>query len=101
MDASRRAHVRLTRRGRAVVILLALLLAGVGVLLAASASQAADPAGPPRSVVVRSGDTLWSIAARYAPGGDPFATIDQIRRLNGLSGYTVPVGVRLVLPRRR
>jgi LysM repeat protein len=101
MDRPRRAHVRLTRRGRAVVILLVLLLAGVAVLLAAPASQAADPAGPAPTVVVRSGDTLWSIATRYAPGGDPFATIDEIRRLNGLTGYTVPVGVRLTLPRRR
>jgi hypothetical protein len=96
-----RTRVRLTRRGRAVVILLGLLLAGVAVLLAAPASQAADPTGPAPTVVVRSGDTLWSIAARYAPSDDPFATIDEIRRLNGLAGYTVPVGLRLTLPRRR
>jgi len=97
----RRRRVRLTRRGRAVVVLLALLLAGFVVVLAAPASQAADPAGPAPTVVVRSGDTLWSIAMRYAPGTNPFATIDEIRRLNGLSGYTVPVGLRLTLPRRR
>jgi LysM repeat protein len=101
MDTRGRKRVRLTRRGRAVVVLLALALAGFGVVLAAPASQAADPAGPAPTVVVRSGDTLWSIAARYAPGGDPFATIDEIRRLNGLTGYTIPVGVRLTLPRRR
>jgi LysM repeat protein len=101
METTRRMRVRLTRRGRFVVVLLALLLAGFVVVLAAPASQAADPAGPAPSVVVRSGDTLWSIATRYAPGDDPFVTIDEIRRLNGLSGYTIPVGVRLTLPRHR
>jgi len=100
VDTRRRpGRVRLTRRGRAVLLLLA--LAGLAVVLAAPASQAADPAGPVPTVVTRSGDTLWSIATRYAPGGDPFATIDEIRRLNGIGGYTVPVGVRLTLPRRR
>lgn len=102
MDTRRgRAPVRLTRRGRTVLALMVLMLAVLAVLSAAPASQAADPAGPAPSVVVRSGDTLWSIAARYAPGGAPFATIDEIRRLNGLTGYTIPAGMRLILPRRR
>jgi fermentation-respiration switch protein FrsA (DUF1100 family) len=97
----RPARIRLTRRGRAVVVLLVLLLAGMAGAFAASEGQAADPNGPAPTVVVRSGDTLWSIAARYAPGRDPFATIDEIRRLNSLTGYTVPVGVRLTLPSHR
>ena len=101
MEAQRRPGVRLTRRGRAVLVLLALLLAGLGVVSAAPASQAANPAGPAPTVVVKQGDTLWSIASRYAPGRDPFVTIDEIRRLNGLSGYTVPAGMRLTLPRHR
>jgi len=101
MDTRRRPGVRLTRRGRAVLVLLALLLAGLGVVSAAPASQAADPVGPAPTVVVKPGDTLWSIAARCAPGRDPFMTIDEIRRLNGLTGYTVPAGMRLTLPRRR
>jgi LysM repeat protein len=97
----RRPGVRLTRRGRAVAIALALLLAAVAVLLVAQASQAAAPAGPAATVVVRPGDTLWSIAARYAPGRDPFGAIDEIRRLNGISDYTVHPGQRLTLPRHR
>jgi LysM repeat protein len=91
----------LTRRGRGVLIVLALLLAAVATVLAAPASQAGDPVGVPPSVVVRSGDTLWSITARYAPGNDPFATIDEIRRLNDLPGYTIQAGQRLTLPRHR
>ena len=97
-----RPGIRLTRRGRAVLIGLMLLLAGVAGVLIAPASQAADPLrGPAPTVVVRSGDTLWSIAARYAPSNDPFATIDEIRRLNDLPGYTIHSGQRLTFPRRR
>jgi LysM repeat protein len=93
--------IRLTRRGRLVLIALALLLAAIAVLLVAPASQAAGPTGPAPTVVVERGDTLWSIAARYAPGRDPFATIDEIRQLNRLSDYTIQPGQRLTLPRRR
>ena len=99
---ARRAGVRLTRRGRLVLLALLLVLAGfVGVLVAASTGEAAAPAGPATTVVVRPGDTLWSIAARYAPSGDAFATIEEIRRLNGLEGYTVFAGETLVLPHHR
>ncbi|HET6212895.1 MAG TPA: LysM peptidoglycan-binding domain-containing protein [Micromonosporaceae bacterium] len=97
---ARRGRVRLTRRGRLVVLGFFLALAALAVALAAPASQAADPARPAAVAVVRPGDTLWSVMERYAPGGDPFATIEEIRRLNGLPDYTVYAGQRLVLPRR-
>lgn len=95
-----RPAVRLTRRGRVVVIALALLLAAVALLLVAQASQAAPPAGPAVTVVVRPGDTLWSIAASYAPSRDPYRTIDEIRALNGISDFTIHPGQKLTLPRR-
>jgi LysM repeat protein len=94
--------VRLTRRGQLVLLALLVVLTGlVGVLVAASTGEAAAPAGPAPAVVVQPGDTLWSIAARYAPGPDPFGTIERIRQLNGLDGYTVHAGQKLVLPPRR
>jgi hypothetical protein len=96
-----RTGVRLTRRGRLVALILFLLLAGLGALLAASASDAAPPPGAAPTVVVRPGDTLWSIAARYDPGPDPFGSIEEIRRLNGLHGYTIEVGQTLTLPAHR
>jgi LysM repeat protein len=99
--SGRRPGIRLTRRGRLVLLVLLLAVAGFGALLAASTSEAAAPAGPAPTVVVRPGDTLWSIAERYAPGPDPFATIERIRQLNGLTGYTVQAGQKLVLPPRR
>ena len=69
-------------------------------ILLASASRADEPApGPAASVVVQPDDTLWSIAARTAPGRDPFAAIADLRRVNDLEGYVVHPGQTLELPR--
>jgi LysM domain len=92
--------VRLTRRGRLVVLALLVGLVGAIFALAAAPGQAANPGGRPVAVV-QPGDTLWSIAERYAPGRDRFETIAEIRQLNGLDGYTIHAGQRLVLPVRR
>jgi hypothetical protein len=93
--------VRLTRRGRAVVLVFFLLLAGLGLALAATASRAADPAREAPTAEVRPGDSLWSIAERYVPGRDPVAAVEEIRELNGLTDYTVHAGQQIVLPARR
>jgi LysM repeat protein len=96
-----RGGIRLTRRGRLVVLGFLLTLAALVVALAAPATQAADPSGEAPVAVVHAGDTLWSVAERHAPGAERFATIEEIRRLNGLPDYTVHVGQRLRLPRSR
>ena len=94
-----RTPVRLTRRGRAVVLGGLLAITGGLAVLTAAAGQAADPQGPPPTTVVEQGDTLWSIAERHAPRRDRFTTVDEIRRLNHLNGYQISAGQRLVLPR--
>jgi LysM repeat protein len=83
-----------------VVVFFLLLLTGIVVALA-PASRAADPPAPTPVAVVRPGDTLWSVAERHLPGRDPFAVIDEIRRLNGLDDCTVHPGQRLALPAGR
>ena len=92
------APLRLTRRGRRVLLGLLIALAALAVVLIAQPGQAADPSAPP-TTVVQPGDTLWSIAGRYAPGRDRVATVEDIRRLNHLQGYGLQVGQRLTLPR--
>ncbi|MGH3739125.1 MAG: LysM peptidoglycan-binding domain-containing protein [Micromonosporaceae bacterium] len=100
--ATVRRPVRLTRRGRFVgYVLLAVLAAGV--LAALLAFDPAASAGSSRQpgvteVVVKPGDTLWSVAVAHEPSRDPSATIEEIRRLNSLSGYTVHPGQTLRLP---
>jgi hypothetical protein len=100
-DLTGGGRVRLTRRGRLVVLGFFLALAALVVALAAPASQAADPPGSGSVAVVQPGDTLWSVTARHLPGDDPFGTIEEIRRLNSMPDYTVYAGQRLRLPQRR
>lgn len=94
-------HLRLTRRGRIVVVGLLVLLVMSVIAVLAPASRAADPPGPARTAVVLPGDTLWSIAERHAPGRDPFAAVEEIRHLNGLDGYVVHAGQRVTVPSGR
>jgi hypothetical protein len=94
--------LRLTRRGRAVVLGLLVVLASLAsAVLFTTASRAEEPpAGPPPSIVVRPGDTLWDIAARSGVARDGQAGVEELRRLNGLSSYGVRPGDVLILPRR-
>ena len=92
------AKLRLTRRGQIVLTLLVTgLLLAVFSLGRFSAGASGDPV-PHRTVVVHSGDTLWSIAATAAPSADPRVTVEKIRLLNHLDGGGVQVGQQLQLP---
>lgn len=98
------------RRVRALVsgvVLAALVaLASLGVLALTGADAAASSpassttrvpsvavdvaaASTPTDVVVRQGDTLWSIARRLHPSGDVRALVDQLARRAGGSSLTV------------
>jgi len=97
-----RGGLRITARGRRLVLLvLVLVLAGAVVLWHAGESQAgqqAEPAPALTQVTVQSGDTLWSVAHRIAPQRDARDVVDQLRRLNGLSTGQLRVGQQLLLP---
>jgi hypothetical protein len=97
----RPAALRLTRRGRLVLVGLFLVaLFGGGVLFGTgSKAGASDQAGTPHSyVVIQPGQTLWSLAKQVAPDDDPRATIETIRRLNALPDTGVQAGQRIALP---
>jgi len=94
----RKPRLRLTRRGRLVLVALFVLAVGGLAAVLSPASRAADPAGPPEIAVVQPGDTLWSVAARHRPSVQPFAVIDEIRRLNDLDDFSVYAGQKLILP---
>ena len=94
--------VRLTRRGRTVVllVLVALLLAAFS--LGRVGSQAA-PKGTAKApalsqTVVHPGESLWAVAQRVAPGHDPRAVIDQIADLNHLDSGALRPGQLLLIP---
>jgi nucleoid-associated protein YgaU len=94
-------RLRLTRRARRLVIVLA-LTAGVAVgswlgpLIGGGGGDLRLAGGS--SVVVQSGDTLWSIASAVAEDADVRAVVDEIQDLNGLDGAELRPGQVLVLP---
>jgi LysM domain len=100
------APLRLTRRGRAEAAAAAVLLVTVLLLIASGAAQATNHSVPPRvaeqnltRVVVRPGQSLWSVAESADPDADTRLVIDQIIELNGLNGDVVLAGQRLWVPR--
>jgi nucleoid-associated protein YgaU len=102
------APIRLTRRGRVVMgVLVAICAALVGLLwLAIGQAEASShlPRGgsPDRGmtrVVVRPGQTLWSIAVHADPSADPRIVIGEIVSDNALSGTGIQAGQILWVPR--
>ncbi|HEY2508479.1 MAG TPA: LysM peptidoglycan-binding domain-containing protein [Streptosporangiaceae bacterium] len=108
MAESAPAPLRLTRRGRLVVgaaVLLVSTAAALAISIAASGGAQASNHGQPRAayqgmhqVVVRPGQTLWSIAARAEPSADPRLVIQEIMTVNALVGQKVQAGQLLWVP---
>ena len=103
-------RLRLTRRGRRVVAVLAMLVAvGAATLIWAAAAGGAQASGRdvPRGsgyggmtqVVVQPGQTLWSIAAAAEPSANPWTVVQQIIDANALSGARVQAGQLLWVPK--
>ncbi len=98
--------LRLTRRGRIVVAVAAALLVTIISLLAAGVAQATSHGPSPRAarqnlvqVVVRPGQTLWSVAESADPDQDTRVVVQRIVDLNSLSGPSVLAGQSLWVPR--
>lgn len=94
--------LRLTRRARRLGVVLGL---AVGVVVGSWVGSVVSGGGDglrlagESSVVVEQGDTLWSIAATVAGGGDDVrAVVAEIRELNGLPNASLVPGQTLVLP---
>jgi LysM repeat protein len=99
--------LRLTRRGKIVLIgiplmlVAALLLSLAGFLTAPAkaADTAADLALTPTvSVTVQSGESLWAIAGTVAPERDTRDVVADIVQLNNLSSGAVVPGQQLFVP---
>jgi LysM domain len=101
--------LRLTRRGKIVligmplVLLAALLLSLAGFLT--SPAKAADSAAelsvtPTITVTVQPGQSLWAIAGAAVPQRDARDVIADIVQLNNLTGGGVVPGQQLFVPTR-
>jgi LysM domain len=101
--------LRLTRRGRVVVsVLFVAVIAAIALVvgLAAAGGAQATSHGQPgggyqgmHEIVVRPGQTLWSIASAAEPGADPRNVVQQIMTANAMAGTTISAGQLLWVPR--
>jgi LysM repeat protein len=98
--------VRLTKRGRVTVAVVATMLAGGLCVAGATAAQATSRAPSPshrtpagEQVVVEPGDTLWSIARTADPGADTQAVVQEMLQVNRLTSSGITPGQHLWVPR--
>ncbi len=99
------APLKLTRRGRLLLIGAPVMLGGAALLTfigfftaPALASSGVAEVTRTQQVSVHTGDSLWSLAGEYAPERDPRAVVADIMELNNLSDAVVPAGVQLYIP---
>lgn len=97
----RNPAMRLTRRGRALLVLLAAALLFVVFSMGRATSRAGSygARAPGQTIVIQRGETLWQVARRIAPDTDPRVTVQRIIELNDLGAADlVRPGQQLVLP---
>lgn len=103
MPAAPAAQLRLTRRGRLVVLIGALIsIVLLGVFVGAGSVATQDPGTPvpTTTVVVGDGESLWSISSQIAAEteGDVREVMFEIERLNALESAYLYAGQRLRVP---
>lgn len=100
-SSHRPSGVRLTRRGRLILLLLFVGLAFALISVFGGHSAATGEAGLPvetRTVVVGEGDTLWGIASDVAEPGEVREMIHHIQQLNALPSASLMQGQKLAVP---
>lgn len=99
--SSSRTSVRLTRRGRVVVLMASLalvLMAGFFLGSVAVGTNEAGQAPATEIVMVEPGQSLWSIASDLTASGDVRTTMREIERLNALDTVALSAGQKLRVP---
>lgn len=92
------SRTRVRRRRLAFTLSVAVVsTAWAGPIGHAVAGGGAVPVASHR-YVVRSGDTLWSIAARVSPGNDPRPVVEAIVRANDVDPGSLMPGQALAIP---
>ena len=104
LGAAPATRLRLTRRGRRVLAVLASVPAIVALSIAiisgggALATSDSGAGAAFEKVTVMPGDTLWSIAESVAPQADPRDVVDAIMRLNALPSGSLDAGETIAIP---
>lgn len=98
-----RGTLRLTSRGRVVVLLVVLAAALAVFALRGAPAASSDIIHHQRTatVVVSPGETVWDIARRVAPDADTRSVVAEIEELNSMTDAgSIRVGQPLSVPRR-
>jgi hypothetical protein len=94
-------RLRLTRRGRRVLLALVVVPLVVLAFLAAlngGSATATGSSAPLEYVTVQAGQSLWQLAESIAPESDPRDVMSEIRTFNGLDSVQLVPGQRLAIP---
>jgi len=96
-------HLRLTKRGRAVITTLAatplVIVALYFALNGGMANATLESAGGSfEYITVEAGQSMWQLASDLAPQADPREVIEQVVQLNGLESSDVYPGQQLAVP---
>jgi hypothetical protein len=100
-------RIRLTRRGRLVLVVLPLMVAAAAMMLLVGAftapAKASGALSAPETVrvTVGAGQTLWDIATLVAPERHPQDVIAEIAQLNNLESSIVHAGQQVFVPSSR
>ena len=73
-----------------------LIIVGIAVLVWSASARSSQAHGAKQVVTVRPYDSLWSIATRLDPTGDPRPLIDHLE--GELGGAPLESGMKLVIP---
>jgi LysM repeat protein len=95
------SHLRMTKRGRAVLLSLVatpVVLAALAFGINAGGAAGSSSATPLAKITVVGGETLWSVAKEIAPNSDPRDVVTDIMSVNRLSSADIYPGERLAIP---
>ena len=94
------SRMRLTRRGRVVLVALGLALAaGIGSIATQAVAEGPAIEAATTTVIVAPGQTLWSIASSItSPGEDVRDVVNAIADLNAMGNLELRAGDELLLP---
>ena len=99
-----RTRLRMTARGRAVLLaIIAVPLSIVLLVLALNgggATATLEAGAPAQVVMVQPGESLWSIAESIAPSADPRDVILQLVSFNRLESADVWAGQQISIPQQ-
>jgi LysM domain len=95
------AHLRMTSRGRAVlltVLATPLVIIALVTGINAGAANGTSSSTPLAKVTIVGGETLWGLAHDIAPNADPRDVVANIMSVNQLKTADIQAGERLSIP---